>query len=154
MTAPLAVLVAFAVGCLIACGVAWTVYLLRVGMLDARDLAAKTAIGHPRSALHWPELRLTSVLPDPEEQVVVVGVTWPAHPSESSLLVLRPQAASETLQLLQWCATQACVTTNWATEPWIEFRRRRSLERVYAFVLGESPGPSLSALPGQPRPGR
>jgi hypothetical protein len=155
MTAPIAAVLALGVGGLVAGGVAWTVYLLRVGSLDGCDLAAKTAIGHPRSALHWPELRFTSVLPDPEEkEVVVVSVTWPAHPSEVSLLVLRPEGASETRQLLQWCATQASVTTNGATAPWIEFRRRRTLERVHAFVLGESPGPSLSALPGQPPPGR
>jgi hypothetical protein len=134
------VLVALAVGCLIGGGVAWSVYLIRVGLLDARDLAEKTTIGHPRSAVQWPELRIGSVLPDPAEEFVVVSVTWPAHPSRVSLLVLRLEGHSEALQLLAWSATHASVTTNQSSGPWIEFRRRGSLERVHAFVVGESPG--------------
>jgi hypothetical protein len=136
----MAVLVGLAVGFLIAAGVAWSVYLIRVGLLDARDLAEKTAVEHPRSALHWPELRIGSVLPDPDEELVVVRVLWPAHPSEVSLLLLRLETASETVQFVEWCTTRAPITTSQGMGRCIEFRRRRTLQRVQALVVGESPG--------------
>ena len=135
----MAALIALVLGALIGGGAAWTAYTVRVGLLDARDLVEKTAFGHPRSALQWPELRIGSVLAEPDEALVLVRVAWPAHPNETSLLLLRLPAAGEAGRLVRWCATQAPVTTSRGTGMWVDFRRRRTGQRVHALVVGEYP---------------
>jgi hypothetical protein len=134
-----AVLIALVLGALIGGGVAWTAHLVHVGLLDARDLADKTAFSHPRSALQWPELHIGSVLAEPDEALVLVRVAWPAHPTEMSLLLLRLAAAGEADRLARWCATQAPITTSRGSGMWVDFRRRRTGQRVHALVVAEYP---------------
>jgi hypothetical protein len=136
----MAVLGLLVVAALIGGGVGWTAYLVRVGMLDARDLAEKTAFRRPRSALEWPELRVDGVVAQPDEELVLVQVGWPARPSEASLLLLRLEAVGETGRLVKWCETRAPITTSATMGRSVEFRRRRTLERIQALVIGESPG--------------
>jgi hypothetical protein len=118
---------------------AWAWHLIYTGLLDARDLAEKVAYRDVSSALRWPEMRIENVLAEPDDELVLVRVGWPAHPSQESLLLLRPAAATETSRLLGWCASRASVSTSW-TGSSVEFRRRRSVERIHAVVLAETRG--------------
>ena len=136
----MAVLVALVVGALLGGGVAWTAHRVRVGLLDARDLAEKTAFRRPRSALQWPEIRIGNVVALPDEELVLVRVAWPSHPSEVSLLLLRLAHAGERQRLVSWCASQARVSTSCVTGMGFEFRRRGTVQRVHALVVSESRG--------------
>jgi hypothetical protein len=137
--APIAIGVAGAV--VIAVLGAWVAYMLHVGTLDARDLAEKTAFRRPRSALEWPELRLGAVVAQPErDDLVLVSARWPAHPSRASVLLLQLQGAGELRRLSRWCAAEAPITVRSAAGHYVELRRRRTVERVHALVVDESPG--------------
>jgi len=132
-------LIALLVSTMVVGSAGWAAHLIYVGLLDARDLAEKTAFRDARSALRWPELLIANVLTEPDEELVLVRVAWPAHPAEKSLLLLRPEAAEETWRLRRWCASQASVSTSEAGTC-VEFRRRRSVERIHAHVVAETRG--------------
>jgi len=135
----MAVLVALVVATLVGCGLGWTTHLIRVGLLDARDLVEKTAFGRPRSAMQWPELRLETVVVLPDEDMVLTEAVWPAHPSNASLLLLRVTDAAGKRRLVKWSASHASITTSTATDSWVELRRRRTVDRVRAEVVSEAP---------------
>jgi hypothetical protein len=129
-------------GLFIAVGLAWTARLLRIGALDALELAQKLGAPEPDSALDWPELRVVAAvapdLPgDPHEALVVVD--WPAHPERvSTLLVdLGFQGASPVRLLEQWCAECASVSPTRVEADEFVLRRRRSTERVRCRLLAE-----------------
>jgi hypothetical protein len=123
-----------------AAALAWTARLIQVGNLDALALADKVAVPHPVSALDWPELRLRAVIPQPDDRVLVLLlVSWPAHPRrEATLLVAIDSSNRRSVPLLsQWCATGASVSPTRQEGAAVEFRRRRSLERVHAVLVAE-----------------
>jgi hypothetical protein len=127
-------------GTLLVGGMVWIGYLFHVGTLDAKALAEKTAVPHPRSAVDWPELRVRSVLAQPDDgHYLLVSVLWPAWPDRTSILLLEVSAAADDLhRLSDWCSTQAPVTPLRGPEGSVELRRRHSLERVQAHVLAET----------------
>jgi hypothetical protein len=88
----------------------WTVRLLRVSTLDAQALADKLAFPEPASALEWPELRVQSVVPQPDDLSPVI---------------------------VQWSTARAAVVAL-RQGPELELRRRQSLERIHATLLDES----------------
>jgi hypothetical protein len=117
----------------------WTVRLLRISTLDAQALADKLAFPEPASALEWPELRVQSVVPQPDDlSPVIVQVGWPAHPEQVAtlLMALDPQDARALSLLCQWSSAGAAVVTL-RQGPELELRRRQSLERIHATLLDE-----------------
>jgi hypothetical protein len=136
----------------IAVGLAWTARLLRIGALDALELAQKVGVPEPDSALDWPELRvIAAVAPDipgdAPEALVLVG--WPAHPDRvSTLLVeLTLGEASPARLLEQWCAESASVSPTRVAGDEFVLRRRRSMERVWCRLLAED-----CCVPADPTP--
>jgi hypothetical protein len=123
----------------IAVGLAWTVRLVHIGNLDARDLADKVAVPAPVSALDWPELHLNAVVAQPDQQSVLLCVDWPAHPQRAAtlLLALDPGDRHSLLLLSQWCAGQASVSPARRDGAEVVLRRRQSLERVHAILVVE-----------------
>lgn len=128
----------------IAAGLAWTARLVHIGNLDAHALADKLGAPSPTSALDWPELHLSAVVPQPGElPLVLLRVGWPAYPDrEATLLLALDRADKDSLSLLsQWCAAEASVAPLRRYGAELELRRRQSLERVHAVVLAED-GPA------------
>jgi hypothetical protein len=122
-------------------GLTWTARLLRISNLDAQSLAEKVAFPEPVSALEWPELRVQSVVPQPDElspSPVIVQLGWPAHPElMATLLVALDQDDQRALSLLsQWSAAGSPVAGGRRGER-IELRRRQTLECVHAILLAE-----------------
>jgi hypothetical protein len=117
----------------------WTVRLLRISALDAQALAEKLAFPEPASALEWPELRVQSVVPQPDDlSPVILEVGWPAYPERvATLLVALDHDEARAVSLLcQWSTAGAAVMTlRQGAE--LELRRRQSLERVHGILLGE-----------------
>jgi hypothetical protein len=131
-----------AAGLFIAVGLVWTARLLRIGALDALELAQKLGAPEPDSALDWPELRVVAAvapdLPgDPHEALVLVD--WPAHAERvSTLLVdLVFQGGRPARLLEQWCAERASVSPTRVEGDEFVLRRRRSTERVRCRLLAE-----------------
>jgi hypothetical protein len=129
-------------GLFIAVGLVWTARLLRIGALDALELAEKVAVPEPESALDWPELRVVpAVSPDnpgdPHEALVLVD--WPAHPERMSTLLvdLGIQAGTPARLLGQWCAESASVSPSRLAEGEFILRRRQTMERVWCRLLAE-----------------
>ena len=125
-------------------GLAWTARLVHIGNLDAQALAEKAAVPPSASALDWPELRLRSVVAQPDEPpLVLLHVGWPAYPRlEATLLVAVGRGDKNSLSLLsQWCAAAAPVSPVRRYGAELEFRRRRSLECVHAVLIAED-GPA------------
>jgi hypothetical protein len=117
----------------------WTVRLLRISSLDACALAEKLAFPEPASALEWPELRVQSVVPQPDDlSPVILQVGWPAHPERvATLLVALDHDEAKALALLcHWSIIGAAVTAL-RQGPELELRRRQTLERVHATLLNE-----------------
>ena len=117
----------------------WTARQLRISGLDAHALAEKLAFPEPASAFEWPELRVHSVVPQPDDlSPVILEVGWPAYPERvATLLVALDHDEARALSLLsQWStAGAAVVTLRQGAE--VELRRRQSLERVHATLLDE-----------------
>jgi hypothetical protein len=118
--------------------VAWTAYLLHVGLLDARDLAEKVSTHRPVSVLDWPEFRIDGVLEPDSDGVVLVSARWPAHPDKHNVVVLRLTQPDSVRRLSAWYAAEARVSTHQG-ETLTEFRRRHSVQRIKAAVLDEHP---------------
>jgi hypothetical protein len=131
----------------IAVGLAWTARLVRIGTLDAMELAGKLAVPEPVSALDWPELHLRAVVPqdaEGERSLVLLLVEWPAHGEQATLLVDLGRADQLSLPLLsQWCAARASVSPSRCGPGELELRRRQSLDRVQALLVAEDPVPAL-----------
>jgi hypothetical protein len=124
----------------IAAGLAWTARLVHIGGLDAQALAEKVASPVPTSALDWPELHLQAVVAQPDEQsLVLLHVSWPAHPQrEATLLLALDRGDRRSLSLLsQWCAGGASVSPARRDGAELELRRRQSLDRVHAVLVAE-----------------
>jgi hypothetical protein len=129
-------------GLIVIGGLAWTARLLRIGMLDAVELAEKVAAPHPASATDWPELRVLAVVkPDipGERAAVLLQVEWPAHPDRTSTLLLDlGEDADRALGLLeQWCAEKASVSPARRGDDGLDLRRRQGLDRVRVRLLTE-----------------
>ena len=123
----------------VATGLTWAGRLLHISSLDAQALAEKVAFPEPASALEWPELRVQSAVPQPDElSLVIVQVGWPAHPERVAvLLVALDRDEQRAVSLLsQWSTSGASVAAMHRGAE-VELRRRRSLERVYAILLAE-----------------
>jgi hypothetical protein len=123
----------------LAAALTWTARLLHISGLDAQALAQKVAFPEPSSALEWPELQVRVVVPETDElSPVIVQVAWPAHPDQvANLLVTFDHDERRALAMLsQWSATGASVAAQRCGAK-LEFRRRRSLERVHATLLAE-----------------
>ena len=132
-----------AVVLLAAAGLAWTVHLVHVSSLDALELAGKVAVPDPVSALDWPELRLRAVVPQPDDQLLVLLlVGWPAYPQRAATLLLAIDSGDDrSLRLLSlWCATQAAVSPTRLDGADLQLRCRKSLERVHAVLVAEDYG--------------
>lgn len=124
-------------------GLAWTARLLRVGALDALELADKTRTPVPASALDWPELRVRAAISEGspgEPGLTLLHVEWPDHPGRGATLLVDLGAEQErSLGLLaRWCAADASVSPSRQPEGALELRRRQSLERVRAVLMSEN----------------
>jgi hypothetical protein len=126
-------------GLFLLAALSWAGRLLHISNLDAQALAEKVAFPAPASALEWPELRVRSAVPQPDQlSPVIVQVGWPAYPQRvATLLVALDHDEQRAVSLLaQWSASGAAVATlRRGTE--LELRRRQSLERVHAILLAE-----------------
>jgi hypothetical protein len=128
-----------------ALGLAWTARLVHVGNLDALALADKVATPDPASALDWPELHVRAIIPQPDEQpLILLLVDWPAHPEQvATLLVALDPGDRRSVPLLsRWCATQASVSPTRQEGTRLELRRRQSVERVRAVLVAEDLTPA------------
>ena len=124
----------------IAGGLFWAGRLVHLGNLDMQALADKLATPDPVSALDWPELRMQAVVPQPDDQpLVLLDVGWPGHARESATLLLALDRADQrSLALLsRWCAQQASISPVRCGGAELELRRRQSLERVHAVLVSE-----------------
>jgi hypothetical protein len=127
---------------LLAAALIWAAHLVHIGDLDMQALADKLATPEPASALDWPELRVRAVIAEPgDEPLVLLEVGWPAHPREvAALLLALDHGDDRSLPLLaQWCTRQSPVAPVRQQGSELEFRRRRSLERVHAVLVAEQP---------------
>jgi hypothetical protein len=129
-------------GLFIAVGLTWTARLLRIGALDALELAEKVGVAEPASALDWPELRVVAAVApdipgDPDEALILVH--WPAHPERTSTLLvdLGIRAGSPARLLEQWCAEGASISPSRLAGEEFILRRRQSMERVRCRLLAE-----------------
>jgi len=124
---------------------AWTARLLQARSLDHLALAAEAGTTDPVSALDWPELHVRAVVPQPDEQsLILLLVGWPARQQKAAtLLVAVDSDDHRSAQLLtQWCETQVPVSPTRCGGAHLEFRRRQSPERVHAVLVAED------AMPG------
>ena len=99
------------------------------------SLADKLGAPSPTSALDWPELHLTAVVPQPGElPLVLLRVGWPAYPDrEATLLLALDRADKDPLSMLsRWCAAEASVAPLRRDGAELGLRRRQSLERVHS----------------------
>jgi hypothetical protein len=129
-----------AVVLLTAAGLGWTARRVHVSNLDALDLADKVSVSDPVSALDWPELRVRAIVPQPGDQpLVLLLVGWPEHPQRAATLLLAIDSDdNRSVPLLsRWCAMQAHVSPTRRDGAGLELRRRQSLERVHAVLIGE-----------------
>lgn len=129
---------------LLAAVLTWTAQLLHLGNLDASALAEKTATPNPVSAVDWPELHVRAVIPQPDEQpLVLLLVDWPAHQQKAATLLVALDASDQVAVPLftRWCDMQASVSLTRRSGAQLEFRRRQSLERVHAVLVAEDPVP-------------
>jgi hypothetical protein len=127
-----------------AAGLIWSARLVHVGNLDAQALADKLATPDPASALDWPELHVRAVVPQPDEPpLVLLLVSWPAHPQRASTLLLALENGDDrSLPLLsRWCSTRASISPARRGAE-MELRRRQSLERVHAVLVAEDTAPA------------
>lgn len=128
----------------VAAGLIWSARLVHVGNLDAQALADKLATPDPASALDWPELHVRAVVPQPDEPpLVLLLVSWPAHPQRASTLLLALENGDDrSLPLLsRWCSTRASISPARRGAE-MELRRRQSLERVHAVLVAEDTEPA------------
>ena len=118
----------------------WFVHVVRVGIRDSMDLAVKLAVPHPCRAADWPELRLESVVVDPDgDDTVLVCARWPAHPERCSILTLEIDTSRRATALLaQWRDIKAPVSVHAVPPDRVLLRRRRSQDAVEARVVKES----------------
>jgi hypothetical protein len=126
-------------GLFVVAGLSVAARQLHISNLDAQALAEKVAFPDPASALEWPELRVRSAVPQPDElSPVIVQVAWPAYPERvATLLVALDHDEQRAVSLLfQWSASGAAVATLCRGAE-LELRRRQSLERVHAILLAE-----------------
>lgn len=138
---------------LIATGLlAWTARLLQAGSLDELALVAEAGTSDPISALDWPELHVRAVVPQPDEQsliLLLVGrpVHQPAHQQKAAtLLVAVDSDDHRSAQLLtQWCETKASVSPTRRGGANLELRRRQTSERVNAVLVAEDAMPGSGA---------
>lgn len=127
-------------------GLAWTARLLRVGTMDALDLARKVATPVPASALDWPEVRVLAAVSQSslgEPGMALLHVQWPGHPDATATLLVDLGSEQErSLGLLaEWCAARSAISPSRAAGTMIELRRRQSLDRVRAELLSEDYSP-------------
>jgi hypothetical protein len=125
---------------LMAATLTWAARLVHIGDLDMQALAGKLATPEPESALDWPELRVSAVIPEPgDDPFVLLRVAWPAHPRQTAALLLALDHGDEqSLRLLaQWCSGQWPVAPVRQQGAELEFRRRQTLERVHAILVAE-----------------
>jgi hypothetical protein len=107
---------------------------IRIGLLEAESLAGKTAFGHPRSALEWPECRVAGIVGSPGDGSMLVVVEWPAHPERrAALLVSGDPSALDAIR--RWQAMDAHLLV----EPGrpVVLHRRNTLSRVHVEVVAE-----------------
>jgi len=126
---------------------AGTARFLEARSLDRSALAAKAVVPDPVSALDWPELHVRAVVPQPDEQsLILLLVGWPAHQQKAAtLLVAVDSDDHRSVPLLShWCETQAPVSPSRCGGAHLEFRHRQSPERVHAVLVAED------AMPGSP----
>jgi len=123
-------------------GLVWTAHLLRVGTMDALDLARKVATPVPASAVDWPEMHVLAAVSQGtlgEPGLALLHVQWPARPDwTATLLVDLGSDQERSLGLLsEWCAACASVSPSRSAGTAVELRRRQSLDRVRAELLSE-----------------
>jgi hypothetical protein len=126
----------------IAAGLVWTARLVHVGNLDAQALAEKTAEPHPSSLVDWPELRVRSVVSEPDQPLLVLLlVEWPARERiTTALMVLQPDERKAMRLLTQWRDEDASISPSRGDGGLIELRRRQTLDRVTGHVIAEDGG--------------
>jgi hypothetical protein len=132
-------------------GLGWTARLLRIGTMDALDLARKVATPLPTSAIDWPEVRVLAAVSHSslgEPGLALLHVQWPGRPDATATLLVDLGGQQErSLGLLaEWCAASSSISPSRGAGTTIELRRRQSLDRVGAELLSEdySPKPSGS----------
>jgi hypothetical protein len=114
--------------------------VMRQSSRNAR-LVAKLERPRPPSARDWPELRVETVVPDPDvPNTLLVVVQWPAHPSPRSLLVLSAAGSDERARrlLVSWRDSEASVSPTRVGDRGVVFRRRRDPQQLRAVLVHES----------------
>jgi hypothetical protein len=132
-------------------GLGATARLVHIGNLDAQVLVEKLATPWPVSALDWPELRLSAVVPQPgRPSVVLVHVQWPGHDGRTATLLIQCSsgAGGSAALLSRWCARHSAVLPSRRGPTGFELRRRQTLERVCGRLLAEDAAPAPQA-PGR-----
>jgi hypothetical protein len=125
---------------------AWMARHLQARSLDNLALAAEAGGPDPVSALDWPELHVRAVVPQPDEQsLILLLVGWPARQQKAATLLVAVDSDDDrSAQLLtRWCETRAPVSPT-RCGAHLELRRRQSLERVHAVLVAEDAMPSSS----------
>jgi hypothetical protein len=116
-------------------------HVLRVSSQNAKELVAKLEHPRPSSARDWPELRVETVVPDPDvPNSLLVVVQWPAHPSPRSLLVLTTAGSDERARrlLVNWRDSEASVSATRVGDRGVVLRRRRDHQELRAVLVHES----------------
>lgn len=123
---------------------ACTARFLQAGRLGHSARATKIATPDPVSALDWPELHVRAVVPQPDEQsLILLLVGWPSRQHKAATLLVAVDSDDQrSAQLLaRWCETQASVSPTRCGGAHLEFRARQSLERVHAVLVAEDTMP-------------
>jgi hypothetical protein len=125
--------------------VGWCVFGIRLAARRTsrtnRELAAKLARRRPDSARDWQELRVRTVVPDPDvPNTVLVVVQRPESSSPRSLLLLSTTGSDERARrlLVNWRDSEASVSSMRVGDRGVVLRRRRDLQQLRAVLVHES----------------
>jgi hypothetical protein len=116
-------------------------HALRIPSRNARDSVAKLEQPRRSSARDWPELRVATVVPDPDDaNTLLVVVQRPAHPTPRSLLVLTTAGSDDRARRLleTWRDSEASVSPTRVGERGVVLRRHRDLRELRAVLVHES----------------
>lgn len=119
--------------------VVYSVSLLRRGLLDAQELAAKLSVPRPTSVCDWPELRIEAVVPSPASpSEIMLVVAWPRRSGVRVVLVLDTEAGDRSEAILAaWCRAGTSISPMRSGKDGLVLRPRGGRQRLRMRILSE-----------------
>jgi hypothetical protein len=125
--------------------VGWLVFVMRLvprrSSRATREFLAKIERSQPDSARDWHELRVETVVPDPDvPNTILVVVQRPEKPSPRSLLLLSAAGSDERARrlLVSWRDSEASLSSTRVGDRGVVLRRPRDPQQLRAVLIYES----------------